>query len=243
MKYVASCSFGKDSLAQIIVGKENNEPIDEIIYSEVMFTKHISAEFPEHRNFVYNIAIPKLKEMYGLETKILRSSKTMWDDFHTIRKRGENKGKLRGFPIPGLCNINRDCKMPPIMKYLGSQTEEIIQYIGIAFDEPKRLARLVPPHQISLLAKYKVTEEIATDICERHGLLSPIYKFTNRNGCFFCPNANDKEVRYLYDYHPSLWKKLRELQETPNTSRRCFTRTKTIFDYEEQFNKEKEKNS
>lgn len=235
MKYIASCSFGKDSLAQIIIGKQHGEPIDEVIYSEVMFTPQISAEFPEHRDFVYNIAIPKLKELYGLETIVLRSSKTMWDDFHTIRKRGANEGKLRGFPIPGLCNINRDCKIPPIMKHLGSQTDEVTQYIGIAADEPKRLMRLVPPHQISLLAKYGITEAMATEICKEKGLLSPIYEFTNRNGCFFCPNANDREVKHLYEHHPNLWNMLRQLQETPNTSRRCFTRTKTIFDYEEQF--------
>lgn len=29
-----------------------------------------------------------------------------------------------------------------------------------------------------------------------------------------------------------------ELQETANTSRRCFTRSKTIFDYEMQFHEE-----
>lgn len=50
MKYIASCSFGKDSVAQIIVAKYYNEPIDEI-----------SGEFPEHRDFIYNVAIPKRK--------------------------------------------------------------------------------------------------------------------------------------------------------------------------------------
>lgn len=61
MKYIASCSFGKDSVAQIIVAKYYNEPIDEIMYSEVMFTDEISGEFPEHRDFIYNVAIPKRK--------------------------------------------------------------------------------------------------------------------------------------------------------------------------------------
>lgn len=38
MKYIASCSFGKDSLAQIIVARAYNEPLDEAMYCEVMFT-------------------------------------------------------------------------------------------------------------------------------------------------------------------------------------------------------------
>lgn len=132
MKYIASCSFGKDSLAQIIIGKYYDEPIDEVMYSEVMFTSEISGEFPEHRDFIYNVAIPKLEKAFGLETKILRAKTTMWDDFHKIRKRGVNEGKLRGFPIPGLCTINRDCKIPPISEYLKSQTEEVWQFVTAA---------------------------------------------------------------------------------------------------------------
>lgn len=238
MKYIACCSFGKDSLAQIIVAKERGEPIDVVLYSEVMFTDEISGEFPEHRDFIYNVAIPKLKELYGLETIVLRSSQTMWKDFHTVRVRGSTKGLLRGFPIPGLCTINRDCKIPPIKKYLREQSEEVIQYVGIAADEPKRLKRLEGTNKVSLLAKYGITEQQARDICERAGLLSPIYSITGRNGCFFCPNASRKELRHLYFNHPDIWELLRVLQSTPNTSRVCFTRNKTVFDYERIFERD-----
>lgn len=235
MKYIASCSFGKDSLAQIIVGKEHGEPIDVAIYSEVMFTKDISGEFPEHRDFIYNVAIPQLKNCYGVDTIVLRSEKTMWDDFHTVRVRGENAGLLRGFPIPGLCNINRDCKIPPIRKYLSNLDEDIIQYVGIAADEPIRLKRLEGTNKVSLLAKYGVTEKQAKEICIANGLLSPVYDISNRNGCFFCPNASERELRHIYFNHPDLWDKLRQLQDTPRKSRRCFTRTKTIYDLEDKF--------
>lgn len=235
MKHIACCSFGKDSLAQIVVAKEHGEPIDAVIYSEVMFTDEISGEFPEHRDFIYNVAIPKLKELYGLETIVLRSPQTMWDDFHTVRVRGSTKGLLRGFPIPGLCNINRDCKIPPIRKYMAAQGEGVIQYVGIAADEPKRLKRLEGTNKVSLLAKYGVTEQQAFDICKRVGLLSPIYQISGRNGCFFCPNASKKELEHLYFNHPEIWELLRGLQSTPNTSRNCFTRNQTVFDYEEIF--------
>lgn len=234
MKYIASCSFGKDSLAQIIVALQHGKPVDEVMYCEVMFTEEISAEFPEHRDFIYKVAIPKLQKDYGLKTVVVRSDTNMWKDFHTVRVRGDNAGKLRGFPIPGLCTINRDCKLRPIKRYLKEQTDEYTQYIGIAADEPKRLARL-KSNEISILAKYGITEDIATDICKKHGLLSPIYQITSRNGCFFCPNASIGELRHLYFNHAGLWQMLRQLQETPNTSRRCFTRSKTIFDYDMQF--------
>lgn len=47
-RYVASCSFGKDSMATVILALEHNEPLDEVTYCEVMFDEHISGEVPEH---------------------------------------------------------------------------------------------------------------------------------------------------------------------------------------------------
>ena len=37
--------------------------------------------------------------------------------------------------------------------------------------------------------------------CEKAGLLSPVYAFTDRGGCWFCPNAKRAELRHLYDHH------------------------------------------
>lgn len=42
MKYIASWSGGKDSTASIILAHEHNEPLDLIIFSEVMFDETIS---------------------------------------------------------------------------------------------------------------------------------------------------------------------------------------------------------
>lgn len=49
-----------------------------------------------------------------------------------------------------------------------------MQYVGIAHDEKKRLARL-KNNQISLLDKYCCTEDMAKGKCLEYGLLSPIY--------------------------------------------------------------------
>lgn len=38
MKYIASCSFGKDSLAQIIQIKKLSLPLDEVIYCDILFS-------------------------------------------------------------------------------------------------------------------------------------------------------------------------------------------------------------
>ena len=44
MKYIASCSFGKDSLAMIIKIKELGLPLDEVIYCDIRFDNNISGE-------------------------------------------------------------------------------------------------------------------------------------------------------------------------------------------------------
>ncbi|MCL1789894.1 MAG: DNA cytosine methyltransferase [Peptococcaceae bacterium] len=48
MKYIASCSFGKDSIAAIITRLEHGEPIDLALYCRIMFDDTISAELPAH---------------------------------------------------------------------------------------------------------------------------------------------------------------------------------------------------
>ena len=215
MKHIASCSFGKDSIATVILAHINNEPIDLIVYSEVMFDEKISGEHPLHRDFIYNKAIPTF-ESWGYEVKVLRSDKTYKDCFFNVcgeRAKPERVGKLRGFPIGWACKVNSDCKVPPIKKFYKNIKEDVTQYVGIAIDEPVRLARLENTNKISLLAKYNYTEQMAYELCQEYDLLSPIYKFTHRNGCWFCPNRSDREFIELINNYPELWNELKILSK------------------------------
>lgn len=231
--YVASWSGGKDSTATIILAHENNEPLDLIIFSEVMFDKTTSGELPEHIEFVHK-CIETFTE-WGYKVKILHSDKTYLDCFHHKLTRGKRVGKKHGFPLVGRCLIQRDCKLKPI-KQFNKEHSDAIHYVGIAIDEPKRLARL-NDKTISLLAKYNYTEADAWDLCEAYGMLSPIYAFSKRGGCWFCPNARDGELRHLRHNHRELWERLLELESVPNTVGNIWnTLTKTsLHDKERQF--------
>lgn len=233
MKHIASCSFGKDSLASILVAIEHDEPLDEAVYCEVMFSNDISGEIPEHVEFIYNKAIPRLKE-YGINTIVLRSDWTYLDHFNFVITKGSRKGKIRGFPICGSCSICRDCKLPTIRKYIKEQPEGTIQYVGIAKDEQERLVRL-NGNRVSILEKYDIYEAKAREICQRHNLLSPMYDFTDRGGCWFCMNAKEKELRHLYDHHKDLWNALLELQNKPNKATELFNRTMRFSQIDEIF--------
>ena len=74
--YIASCSFGKDSIATILLALENKEPLDRVVFAEVMFDHKsgISGEIPEHIEWVYKIAIPKLESM-GVKVDVVRAEK------------------------------------------------------------------------------------------------------------------------------------------------------------------------
>ena len=74
MRYIASCSFGKDSLGAILLAQKYGEPLDEAVYCEVMFDQNISGEVPEHRDFIYTKGIPALERM-GIKVTVLRGEK------------------------------------------------------------------------------------------------------------------------------------------------------------------------
>ena len=144
---------------------------------------------------------------------------------------------LRSFPICGKCAVQRDCKIRPIRQYQRSLPADTVQYIGIAHDEQERLLRLTG-QQVSLLEKYHFTEEDAKQLCRKAGLLSTVYAFTDRGGCWFCPNAKARELRHLYDHHLDLWARMLELQALPGKVSEKFNRTEKFSDIDARFRAE-----
>lgn len=226
--YIASCSFGKDSIATVLLAAINHEPLNRIVFCEVMFDnkRSISGEPPEHIKWVKEVAVPRIREITGIETDVIRDDKRDYITtfYHKITERSKNKeriGKYQGFPIGGMCRIQRDLKLDPCKRYF-AQFESYVQYLGIAADEPNRLARLDGVHKISLLAKYGYTEKMAYNLCKEYDLLSPIYSNAIRGGCWFCPNCRLFEFRRFRAAHPELWNELRELSKEQNTISRGF---------------------
>lgn len=222
MHYSLSWSGGKDSTASIILAHEHNEPIDEIVFCEVMFDlkNEISGENPRHIKFVKEVARPVF-ESWGYKVVILRADRDYLDFFHRViekpKKHIEHKGKKFGFPTYGMCGVKRDLKMKPIELHYKEIQEQVTHYIGICADEIKRLESLHKnSNQISLLEKYNYTEEMAKRKCEEYGLLSPCYELSKRGGCWFCPNAKFKEHREIKRLYPGAWKKFVELENEDN---------------------------
>lgn len=237
-KYIASCSGGKDSVATLLLAREHNEPLDEVVYFELMFDETISAEYPEHRDFIYGTLKPFVEKTLGLPFVILNARGTYVGQskevdyitgFRHILGKGAHVGRPQGFLIPGFCKMTRIGKASISSKYAKSQPCRTVYYVGIAADEPKRLARLDGTTRLSLLAKYGLTEADCFNLCRKHGLLSPAYEImgSKRLGCWFCPNARISQWRHMILNHPTLFDRLVELEKTPNIIRTRLTRTET----------------
>lgn len=216
-KHVVSCSGGKDSVATILLALEHGEPLDEVVWVEVMFTKELSGEVPEHREFIYSKLKPFCEEN-EIQFTILHAAKTYDDVFHHLFTRGKYVGQKHGFTRPRRCALNRECKSKAINQYKRQQRANVVCYVGIAADETKRLKRLDGTSDVSLLAKYGIKEDDALRLCKERDLLSPIYEISRRNGCWFCPYARDKELIHFLQHHEEMFDKLIEWEKEDNLS-------------------------
>ena len=236
--HIASCSFGKDSIATILLALENNEPLDRVVFAEVMFDheRGISGEVPEHIEWIYSTAIPKLAEM-GVKVDVVRAKKDYVSLCRQVLKSGKNQGKCYGIQNSFPCYANSELKISAIRNYYRALKKEydIIQYVGIAKDEPIRLQRL-DGNKISLLDRYGYTEAMAKAKCIEYDLLSPIYGGGQSGGCWFCFNADIGRYKNIRKNYPHYWQALKDLYY--ETTSKFFKYGKTIEFIEEQMDAE-----
>jgi 3'-phosphoadenosine 5'-phosphosulfate sulfotransferase (PAPS reductase)/FAD synthetase len=232
-KYIASVSFGKDSLAMLIKIKELGLPLDEVIYVDIMFDDNISGETPEMASFITK-AEKILKEKFNIEVTHLKGI-TFKEQFYKVKQRGNHIGDNYGFPYTIGAWCNDRLKMQPIKEYLRKQKEQVIQYVGIAYDEPKRYERLNHQTHIAPLYDLKITEKEAMEICEKYDLVSPIYKTSFRGGCWFCPKQRLSQLKWLYKEHNDLWNILKDMEKD---SFNTFRPNATLKDLEDKFKNE-----
>lgn len=258
-KYVCACSFGKDSLASVLIAIEEGEPLDAVVYVEVMYdnSRGISGEYPSHIRWINDVAIPKLESL-GVNVIHLRSESDYISCYHKEIGSGLNKGKISGFPIARKCMIQRECKLGPINRWYREgylrDGYDIVEYVGIAIDERERLLSMdsggsnrgsVRISKESLLYKYGYSESMALLKCAEYGLLSPIYfDGTSRNGCWMCPNQGIGNFVSLRRVYPELWEELCLLDNVGNRASDRFKYNLSLEDvrvkmdeYEEKYGK------
>lgn len=230
---IVGLSGGKDSVATCIILAELDIPF-KTVTAEVWWKEGITGENPYHFEFLREKLIPTL-ERWGVTCDVVRSDITAYDFMTTPIKYSKNHpervGKIRGFPLCGACGIQRDCKTRPCEKYYKTQGD-YNAILGFASNEKDRVLSGQKRGQISILSLLEILEHETFPICSSAGLLSPTYSFSNRGGCWFCPNQAIQEFAVLYYDFPNLWEELMEVQRMPNKVTELFTRSKTLYDIE-----------
>ena len=211
---VLSLSYGKDSLACLGAIEQLGLPLDRIVHAEVWATDTIQADLPPMVEFKAK-ADAIIKERWGFEVEHFHSSAygtekfTYEKGFYRIKgKKSYRAGTITGFPftVSGAW-CNSELKMAAINAALKS-TKDCIQYVGIAADEPKRLARLDGMNKISPIALIGWSEVDCMEWCANNNLRSPIYDGFIRGGCWFCHNQGIEELRTFRHGYPELWQML-----------------------------------
>lgn len=196
MRYIASVSFGKDSLAMLLLIIKTKAPLDEVVFYNT------GMEF----DCIYKLRDKVVKDVLepnGIKFTELKPSmpfeKKMISYEHKTRK-GETKFGY-GW-CGGMCRWGTTEKL----RAIGAYCKEAHQYVGLAVDEPKRLARLVGTNKSSPLAELGITERQALEYCRSFGFGwkeegIDLYDVLDRVSCWCCRNKNLKE---LANYKKSL---------------------------------------
>ena len=239
MKFIASCSFGKDSLAMVLRLLEENKPLDEVIFfdtgmefdsiyhnrdrmKEILFQKHIRfTELQSKNTFVFDMLVRPIQY-----------------------RDPQNKP----YPIHygyewcgGNARWGTSGKLTAIRKHYKEMydNEEIYEYVGIASDEPDRIKD--DKHKLYPLVEWQMTENDCLQYCYSHGYSwdengVELYSVLDRVSCWCCRNKNLKELKNIYIYLPQYWQRLRGLQSRIDTPMKG--KGKSVFELEERFKKE-----
>lgn len=235
MKFIASCSFGKDSLALVLGLMERNMPLDEVIFFDT------GMEFEA----IYNLR-DKVKEVLkskNIKFTVLKDKNSFeYNAFERIVHK-KNGTIHKGYDwCGGVRRWGTSSKTNAIKSHYNEHypNEQITEYIGIAFDEQQRAKestdKIIKTYP---LIEWKMTEKDCLDYCYSKGYNwnedgIDLYSVLDRVSCWCCANKNQKELRNIKKFLPEYWNKLWTYEN------RCGVpyKKKGMQYFEEKFNKE-----
>ncbi len=231
-RYVASVSFGKDSLAMLQLLIRKHYPLDEVVFYDT------GMEFQA----IYAIRdriVPILKEQGIVYTELRPKRPFLYDMFDKPKKNGKKGYGWCGGP----CRWGTTFKTEAIDTY----AKQCKRYIGIAADETKRLNRPIAQNSFKLypLVSEGMTEQDCLNECYSNGFyweedggagIVRLYDILDHVSCWCCRNKNLKELKNIYQYLPMYWERLKALQSRLVTPMKG--PGKSLFELEERFQSE-----
>ena len=115
--------------------------------------------------------------------------------------------------------------------------KDIVDYLGIAADEPHRFKQLNDKIRAPLV-EFDIDEGLCGLYCQYNDMLNPSYENSCRDGCWFCHNQSVNQLRYLRKNYPDRWALLMKWEkDSPVT---FHPDGHTVFDFDKRFQLEDE---
>ncbi len=234
MKHIASVSFGKDSLYMLLMLIKEGAPLDEVVFYDT------GVEFQA----IYNTrdAVLSLLDKHGISYKELTPDCPFLFKMFDKPVKGRTNGFHYGYSwCGGRCRWGTTDKLKALDKY--AEENDAIVYVGLAADEPERLAKSRKDYKRFPLAEAGITERVALQSCYAAGYEwlengHRLYDLLDRVSCWCCANKNLRELRNIRQYLPEYWERLKELQR--HTDRPMKGEGKSVFDLDARFAAENE---
>ncbi len=176
------------------------------------------------------------------------SSKLTYEDvFYRVFQEGQRQGEIYGFPFLRGAWCQSRLKGNLLNEFICSQIiqvercgePQVVQYLGIAANEPLRIARHINRPGIKLpLVEIGWEEDYCGLWCQYNDLLSPIYTDSARGGCWFCHNQSVGQLRLLRKNYPDLWNLLLKWDKDSPVSFKADGHT--VHDFDRRFQLEDE---
>ncbi|WP_237076320.1 MULTISPECIES: phosphoadenosine phosphosulfate reductase [unclassified Neglectibacter] len=230
--YIASVSWGKDSLYMLLRLMEEGVPLNEVAFYDT------GMEFQAIYD-IRNKVLPMLAER-GIKYTEFHTKRPFLYDMLEKPVNGKN-GLHLGYSWCGGCarwgTAGKQQVLDANAKKYADSGYTVFQYVGIAADEPKRIERL-PPQKIAPLAIWGVAEAECLQGCYDRGFEWKesgfrLYDLLDRVSCWCCANKNLKELRNIYVHLPEYWERLKEIQR--HTDRPMKGPGKSVLDLETRF--------
>lgn len=241
--YIASVSFGKDSLAMLLLILDNLDrgghryPLDEVIFFD--WGMEFQAIYTNR---------DKIKPMLaarGIKFTELKYETSFIYNFCEREVHKKDGSIQHGYSwCGGRTRWGTDRKNATIKKYYKTlPNKDIIEYVGIAADETSRIQRALDKGQVLPLVDMNITEADALSLCYQRGFNweengVELYNIMDRVSCWCCKNNNLKELKNMFLYLPDYWERLKSLQEKTSFPYKDYKNAKTVSELEERFRKE-----
>lgn len=231
MKYIASLSGGKDSVALTLGLIEKGYPLDEVVYYDN------GMDFKSIHDVIYNQVKPAL-DTHDIKLVTLHPKNNfMYDMFERPVKYRKKEGCHYGYSwCGGACRWGTTAKLRCIEEH----TNGSMEYVGIASDEISRLEKERKSTKLFPLADWGWAEADCLVYCRSKGISwwegdVDLYDVLDRVSCWCCRNKNLKELKAMWKYLPEYWEKLKSLQSRTDMP---FKKYGSVFELEKRFENE-----